>query len=114
MYVNRQIDTMHPSSLITSANFTLRSSIKSNKIVRGNSAKDFENVVLSFKEKKKKKASGVKGMNFHLVPLTTLKKKKKTKNSYKALGHPLLPAVSQIAFPKTDVKYFCRTADSEK
>lgn len=53
MYVNRQIDTMHPSSLITSANFTLRSSIKSNKIVRGNSAKDFENVVLSFKKKKR-------------------------------------------------------------
>jgi len=52
-------------------------------------------------------------MNFYLAPLTILKKKPNTKNSYKALGHSLLPAASQTAFPKTDVKYFRRTADPE-
>lgn len=54
-------------------------------------------------------------MNFHSALLTTLvKKKKTTKTSYKALGHPLLPVMSQIAFSKPSVKYFCRTADPEQ
>lgn len=80
--------------------------------MRGNSAKDFETVVHSFKKFLTIKERKSKQSQRHELSFSNTHHIKR--KSYKALGHPLLPAVSQIAFLETGVKHVFRTADSEK